>query len=834
MTGNYIPSNLPVERGPDPNFPAFAPQGAWPQWGGGNGDEPGMNWGRYFSALRRYKWLILILVIVGGAAGVIVTKFLPPEYATQGQLWINDNGAAQRNEAPGPVQGDELLAAGAWADLLKSSTIMDRVVKKMSLYLWPKDLADSAVFAGFEPGPGFRGGSYALRVDPAGQKYSLVTEQGAIVESGAVGDSVGRSVGFLWKPRPEALGHGRAIQFTVADPRDVAMGLLGRMDVTLPERSAFLKVTMTGRSPRRTAAILNAVMSEFVATAGELKRRNLEQSATMLGEQLDTARGNLRSAESAYQTFRQNAITLPQDNAPGAPGTDPLTMAAVGGNQPGGAGQAGMPNDPLGGNVAGENPVVGNYFTDKAQLEQLQHDQAALQQLVQHPDAINADAFVPILTAHTSPALQSALTDLGKREAELRTAREVYTEQHPTVVALRTSVQAMRTQTIPGILKGLIAQIQSREQDLQGQIASAGKELKAIPPRTIEQMRLERDVNTKTQLFQMLQARYEEMRLAEASAIPDISILDTAVAPLLPTKNTTPSIIAFAIVASLGGALGLALLLDHTDPRFRYPEQVTSDLGLTILGAVPSIKRARSGEPNPEEAAQVIEAFRTIRMSLTNSYAGAGSIAFAVSSPGPGDGKSLVSSNLALSFAEAGYRTVLVDGDTRRGQLHAMFGANRRPGLLDYLGGDAALETILRTTTHEKLALIPCGTRRHRGPELLHSQAMLQLMGELRARYDVILIDSPPLGAGVDPFVLGAATGNLLLVLRTGTTDRKMADAKLKLLKRLPIRLLGAVLNDIRAQGVYRYYTYLYGYTTSEDDELPQLAPQVGELSGKS
>jgi Mrp family chromosome partitioning ATPase len=266
------------------------------------------------------------------------------------------------------------------------------------------------------------------------------------------------------------------------------------------------------------------------------------------------------------------------------------------------------------------------------------------------------------------------------------------------------------------------------------------------------------------------------MKLAEASAIPDISVLDTAVAPLLPTKNTGPTIIAFAIVASLGGALGLALLLDHTDPRFRYPEQVTSDLGLTILGAVPSIKRARSGEPNPEEAAQVIEAFRTIRMSLSNSYAGAGSIAFAVSSPGPGDGKSLVSSNLALSFAEAGYRTVLVDGDTRRGQL----------------------------------------------------------MGELRARYDVILLDSPPLGAGVDPFVLGAATGNLLLVLRTGTTDRRMADAKLKLLKRLPIRLLGAVLNDIRAQGVYRYYTYLYGYTTSEDDELPQLAPQVGELSGKS
>jgi Mrp family chromosome partitioning ATPase len=111
---------------------------------------------------------------------------------------------------------------------------------------------------------------------------------------------------------------------------------------------------------------------------------------------------------------------------------------------------------------------------------------------------------------------------------------------------------------------------------------------------------------------------------------------------------------------------------------------------------------------------------------------------------------------------------------------------------------------------------------------------MLQLITDLRERFDVIIVDSPPLGAGVDPFVLGAATGNMVVVLRTGATDRKMAEAKLKLLERLPIRPLGAVLNDIRAQGVYRYYTYLYGYTTSEDDEMPRLAPQVGELTGQT
>lgn len=816
MTANFVPSNLPAEPNRDPSALAFPPQ-MWPAaWGGASTQEAGIPWSRYFAAMRRYKWMILLIVILGTVAGVGVTRFMAPEYQTQGTIWINDNGAPNR----GPVRGDELLAANAWADLLRSSTIMDRVVRRMSLYLWPTNIADSAVFESFQPGPGFRAGTYELAIDPTGAKYTLATREGVTLESGTVGDSVGRTLGFLWDPRPSTLGRGRTIEFTVANPRDVAAGLLTRLDVTLPERSAFMKVALTGRSPRRTAAILNAVMTEFVATAGELKRRNLGQSAQTLGDQLDTARENLRASEAALQSFRQSTITLPTEGVGG--GTpDPMLGVAAGTAV---AGDLGV----------GGNPVLGNYFTAKTQLDQLQHDQTALDALLRDPARISPDAFAPIVAARQSPELQAALQDLTKRETELRTAREIYTEQHPTVQALRAAVQVSRTQTIPAILRGLLTQITSQENDLQSQVVDAGKQLRAIPPRTIEQMRLMRDVATKAQLYQMLQARYEDTRLSEASAIPDISVLDTAVAPLLPTKNTAPNIIALAVLASLGGALGLALLLDHTDSRFRYPEQATTELGLSILGAVPSIKRSRTGEPDAEEAAQVIEAFRTIRMGLSNAYTGGGPIAFTVSSPGAGDGKSLVSSNLALSFAEAGYRTVLVDGDTRRGQLHAMFGANRRPGLLDFLGGDAPLDTILRTTTHEKLSLIPCGTRRHRGPELLHSQAMLQLMGELRTRYDVILVDSPPLGAGVDPFVLGAATGSIVLVLRTGTTDRKMAEAKLRLLERLPIRILGAVLNDIRAQGVYRYYSYLYGYTTSEDDELPQLAPQSGELTART
>jgi len=94
--------------------------------------------------------------------------------------------------------------------------------------------------------------------------------------------------------------------------------------------------------------------------------------------------------------------------------------------------------------------------------------------------------------------------------------------------------------------------------------------------------------------------------------------------------------------------------------------------------------------------------------------------------------------------------------------------------------------------------------------------------------YNAVFVDSPPLGAGVDPFILGAATGNLLLVVRSGETDRHLAEAKLGLVDRLPIRVVGAVLNDVRATGAYRYYGYLYGYTSEEENQPAQIGPEGG------
>jgi capsular exopolysaccharide synthesis family protein len=201
------------------------------------------------------------------------------------------------------------------------------------------------------------------------------------------------------------------------------------------------------------------------------------------------------------------------------------------------------------------------------------------------------------------------------------------------------------------------------------------------------------------------------------------------------------------------------------------------------------------------------------------AYGNAGPLTLTVTSPSPGEGKSLISTNLAVAFAEVGKRTLLVDADTRRGDAHELLGVSRSPGLTDYLR-ERANGDIIQGTEYDHLDFIGSGTRGTSTPELLASSRMHSFLGTLKRTYDVIIVDSPPLGAGGDPVLLAGLTGNMVLVIRAGSTEKNLALAKLDMLTRLPIRVLGAVLNHVEAKGMYRYY-----YSSS----LPEYAPKGEE-----
>jgi succinoglycan biosynthesis transport protein ExoP len=797
------------QSGPHYEPPNLAPRGfsGAPEWTGEQSrgqawSEPeGIPWLRYFDVIKRHTLLIVALTLMGSAIGFVLARRVKPLYDVQATVWINTERPG--NNQTGPIRVQQQLPSTSWVELLRSFALVDPVVRRLRLNVFYPQPKDSVLFRHFESGPTLRPGSYALKIDSSGRNYTLTGGRDAVLERGIVGDTIGARLGFMWVPEKEFLPPGRTVPFYLSTPRSTSAALVSTMRPFVAEEGQFLRISLSGRDPQRITRTVNAWADQLVRSSIDLKKRHLFEFEKTLGQQLSVAAGQLHSAEAQLEQFRVQTITLPS----GTPS----------------ASANGLP-------VA--DPLVANYFQQKITLDEVRSEREALERLVAQAGGgpLNTQGFLQLPTIlNNAPQLRAAIDELTSRQAALRTEQQYLTDANPRIKQLAEAVRVLERETIPRITAGVLASLRAREPELGSRIDAQSSQLRAIPTRTTEQMRLVRQVVASENLYNTLKARYEEVQMAEAQTAPDLSVLDTAVAPLWPSSNEAPRMLFLAVIASIGLAVGIALLRDRFDRLFRYPEQATRELGLTISGTVPKFKPNRRGDFQIETMSQAVESFRTLRLALRYDFPGDVPIVLGVSSPAAGDGKSLVSSNLALAFASAGSRTLLIDGDIRRGTQHTTFDAPVAPGLVEYLQGMAGVDSVIRATASPNLFLIPRGTRKNRAPELLLSDLMGALILAVRRQFDVVIIDSPPLVAGMDAYALGAAAGSMLIVLRPAVTDRKLGAAKLEVLDRLPIRVLGAVINGVPDGGAYRYYGSDYSYSNAQvTDPIADLATPKG------
>jgi len=789
-----------------PGPPSNLPPAEWRNVRASVGDvgaEPSADWGRYIAALFRYKWLILLTTALGVGAGVAVMKTQPAMYEAQARIWAQTASRGQQQQ--GPIRGGPLLDSYAWIDLLKSFAVLDDAVRSLRLYVRPANRADAAFLADLELAPRFQPGGYQLSVSSDRERVTLARADGSVVDQAAPGDSIGRPSGLLWRPDPARLQAGQTVQFTVLNPRDVATALTREISAQIDRDGNFLRVSLQGGDPERTAATVNAVVDRFVEVAGELSKLQITERVAALREQLGDAQANLSRAEQELEDFKVETITLPAERAvPLTPGLQDT-----------------------------EDPVLTRFFSMRVELDEMQADRDAIERVLATAadSGVNVQELGAISSVQQSSPLQAALQDATDREADLRVLQSQFTDEHPTVQRMQDRIRTLVTQTIPELAHVLVQSLDARIASLEDRTGSASHEMRQIPPRRIQEARLTRNVTIAENLYTMVQQRYEEARLAEVSSIPDVRVLDPAVTPHRPLGNRGMQLFLMAVVGGIGAGLLGAILLDRVDRRVRYPAQVSDQMGIQILGVVPHLKGMRNGRTG-RDAAPVVEALRGIRLNLVHAHGAAGPIVFTVTSAGSNDGKSFVSANLALAFADSGRRTLLVDADSRRGSLHRVMGALRKPGLTDVLSGRLELGKAIQPTEYPGLRFLGGGTRLPGAPELLGSETMAGLVAQLRQQYEVVIVDSPPLGAGVDAYALGTLTGSLILVVRTGRTDRAEAEAKLDVLDRLPVRILGAILNDAKEASAYGYGYYSYympGYEYEEEAEAAALLDDGGK-----
>ncbi|HET8770586.1 MAG TPA: polysaccharide biosynthesis tyrosine autokinase [Gemmatimonadaceae bacterium] len=764
---------------------------------------PGPDWQRLGHALRRYRWFILFVTAACVGLGYLATRIWRPEYTADTMLWIDGGTAEIARE--GPVRPRQDFNAEAWTSLLYSYSVLEDVVRDAHLYLAMDAPDKAALMRGFALDDDFQTGEYHLSVNGRGDEWTLATA-GAVPETGAVGDSVGRSFGFLWKPPAASLTAGRDLDFTVTSPRHAAVALREDLEVNIDEAANFLSVELTGTDPDRLAVTLNALGDRFVEQAAALKQQNVGELSDILGEQVATARAALTSAENALADYRTRTATVPEDLASlrGAP-------AAAGPSLEGGAG---MPRSEAYYDLVGAR--------DRAQRE-VQEIEAALASAGR--GGLGTATLERVAERENASQLTAALTELTEKRSELRTLRYRYPDAYPPIQRLIGEISTLETSTIPPLAMAVAARIRERGSDLGRRVASTESTLRAIPARDREVGRLERQALLAEELYSTLQQRYDNARLAEESAVAEVRVLDAAVPPAWPSRNSEPVILLISLVGGLAIAGTLAVVLDKSDKRFRYPDQVTRDLGLTILGAVPHVKPSGNAMVRSKASTPFQESLRDIRLNLSYAHGSTGPLLMTITSPGSADGKSFLATHLSRVFAEGGARTLLIDADLRRGMLNERFNHQRRPGLTEYLRGTEPVERIVQHTVVERLDLVTCGSRQREAPELLGGGRLKRLLNEVRDDYDVIICDSPPLSAGIDAVVLGAATENMLLVVRTGVSQREVAASRLEVLGRTPVRVLGAVLNDVPRDNAYSYYTHyaLPGYETQTEESTENV-----------
>jgi uncharacterized protein involved in exopolysaccharide biosynthesis len=646
--------------------------------------QPTSDWSRIWNAAVRYKLLVAGITVGGTIAGLLATRFLPPVYSARATMWIQmaEPAGERAGGEAAPIQSPQLLGTSSgWLDLVRSNVVLEDVVRRLRLYLKPKSPADTAALATLTVPGEVRPGTYRLEVDKTGKHFKLRdVEADVTLQQGDVGDSIGAAIGFAWVPPAATLVPGATVRFTMTAPSEAIVRLSDALRIRITTDGNFMRMERRGRDPVLITASVNALADRLVAVAADMKRERRTELSAILREQRDRAQSDLRDAEQALTRFRvRNAVGTTEGPAQGPDGRR-ITA----------------------------DPTFASYVDMQVELGTVAHDREAIEKVLTRArnGTVAVDELLMIGAVQRSSVLAAALKELADRQAELRTLRFRYADTHPPVRRLAQQVDTLARYVIPDLGATVLAGLAGRERELRQRSDSITRALRGAPPVALEEVRLARDQANASLLFSNLEQRYNEARLAEVSTLPDIRILEHAIRPSRPVVDAVPLLVLLAFVASLGAGVGGAFLRERADPTIRDPQQVTRSMGLPILGAVPHVFRGNGHGPTEDtDDSRAVEALRGIRLNLQHAYGAAGPMIVTVTSPGRGDGKSLVTANLAQAFSHVG--TARCSSTAMSAAAHCTaFALRRRPGLTDVLANQVTPEQVVQSTAHPQLSFI--------------------------------------------------------------------------------------------------------------------------------
>lgn len=400
-------------------------------------------------------------------------------------------------------------------------------------------------------------------------------------------------------------------------------------------------------------------------------------------------------------------------------------------------------------------------------------------------------------------AIEQSLSELNLKRAELE---QEFNEQHPALVAITEQKR----------------QLMEQRKSMEAQISE-------LPDTQQAALRLKRDVEVNNVLYTFLLNKAQELRVIKAGTTGNVRILDEAFLPYQPVKPKKALVLVLSVI--LGGMAGVAWVFIRRmlNRGVRSPDEIEQKLGLSVYATVPLSKteldlfESRKRKKGRRELLAVsepgdlaIEALRGLRTSLHFALMQAENNRVVISGPSPGIGKSFISTNLGYLLADIGKRVVVVDADMRKGHCHELFGAQRERGLSEYVSQENVdLDSVIKVhPKNSNFSLISTGEIPPNPSELLLSPRFRELLDKLSDRFDMVIIDTPPIMAVADAGIVLPHAAAAFVVARVGVNPVAEIEAAVKRLTQDGGKISGILLNGMvrtaSGYGGYKYYQYDY------------------------
>lgn len=576
-------------------------------------------------------------------------------------------------------------------------------------------------------------------------------------------------------------------EFGVRTPEQAYFKLRGMIDVREVRNTNLLQISVESTDPQEASDLANSIAQEYQRKRIEEQQKIIARSLATLEDEVSKQRTKVQQANEEMSRIRTElGITdLNPDSL-----EDPMQSQETVLQQ-----QEGLVNE--------ARIQASNLRSKYIEIEKLSGDELMRSLPTLEIQDQTVATILPQYQEISSELARALQSGLGPR--------------HPTILSLaakKSTYEQQLTEQINSIRRTLAANLQITERSMskmEEELEAARLEQREAKTRGSEYGRSKNSYIQAKRVLEAAELRLSTETMQRSMPMSPARIWEIAEPSSAPSKPKVLLNMALAVVVGLIVGVGLAFFLEYLDTSVKTMEDVENFLQVPVLAVVPKNISVLYAHP---EATADAEAYRIMRTNLEFNRQSPDANTVTFVSGGAGEGKSTTLSNLAYTFAQGGYNTLIVDADLRRPSQHRMFGLSGDFGLTDFLTTDIDLEDVVQATAHPNLFLLPSGKLPYDAVGVLNSQRMMDLISQVKNRFDIIFFDSPPILGVSDASVLVRALDLTVIVVQHRRFPRAMLQRVKQAVVNVGGNILGVVLNnvDVRHDQYYEYYTNYYNY----------------------